>query len=119
MNTQLQNIQGEWTLEWGVSTGLKEAGVISFDAGVISGGDAHHTYSGHYQTQSDECIKGTLEVTNKKEEAITIFGKKSKYQINFSGDFGLAAARAGRRALLVIDSHLGDSPHFIRLICEK
>lgn len=120
MSTQEQNIQGEWTLEWGVNTGIKQAGLINFEAGIISGGDSDHRYSGHYQTESDECIKGTIEVTNKNEEAVLVFGKKSKYKVNFTGEFGIAKARVNKRALMIIDSQLGDGPaHFVRIICEK
>ena len=115
------DIHGQWTLEWGTSMGIQEAGIINFDSGIISGGDSEYSYSGNYQTQSAFCIKGTIEIVSKKPESIIIFGKGSKYNINFTGDFGIAEAKPHRRALMVIDSNLSNesSDNLIRLICEK
>lgn len=114
------DIQGQWTLEWGTNAGIKEAGVINFESGIISGGDSENNYSGNYKTLSADSIKGTIEVTSKKAGALTIFGRDSNYKVNFTGDFGIAVANQNRPALMVIDSHLGDGPpNLIRLICEK
>ena len=113
-------IQGQWTLEWGTNIGLIQAGVIKFESGIISGGDSQHSYTGSYQTYSADCIKGTIEITNYKSEAITIFGKESKYKISLTGDFGIAESKPNRRALMVMDSHLDNQPaQLIRLVCER
>ena len=114
------NIDGEWTLEWGTSRGLIEAGVIKFESGVISGGNSRYTYSGTYQTLSAQSIQGSMEVTNKNPNKFALFGGDTKYKIYMKGDYGISESTAPRRALMVIDFHLDNQPAtLIRLICKK
>lgn len=116
----IMSIEGQWALELGTNMGLTQAGIIIFKSGRIGGGDSNHFYTGYYQTDSDDHINGVIEITNYKEEPITIFGRETKYTVNLSGHFHILNSGKNNRSQLILDSFLNDNrDHMVRLICEK
>ena len=114
------NIEGQWALELGTNMGLTQAGIIIFKSGRIGGGDSNLYYTGYYQTDPADHINGVMEITNYKEESITIFGIETKYTVNLSGHFHILPSGKNNRTQMIVDSFLNNNPdHMVRLICEK
>jgi len=114
------DIQGQWALELGTNMGLTPAGIIIFKSGRIVGGDSNHFYTGYYQIEPNDHINGSMEITNFKEEPISIFGKEAKYSVRLKGSYHVLQSDKSKRFQMILDSFLNDNPHhMVRLICEK